>query len=59
MDEMRAMLDSLMGKDRNEAASEKAKKRKQTFTDPDVCRYYLLDFCPHDLFPGTKSHLGR
>ncbi|SBT80410.1 U1 snRNA associated protein, putative [Plasmodium malariae] len=55
MEEMRSLLDSLMGKDRNETDS----KKKHTFKDENVCKYYLIDFCPHDLFPNTKSDIGR
>ncbi|CRH01399.1 U1 snRNA associated protein, putative [Plasmodium relictum] len=56
MEEMRSLLDSLMGKDRNEMDS---KKKKYSFKDENVCKYYLIDFCPHDLFPNTKSDIGR
>ncbi|SCL96522.1 U1 snRNA associated protein, putative [Plasmodium berghei] len=52
---MRSLLDSLMGKDRNEMSS----KRNYSFKDENVCKYYLIDFCPHDLFPNTKSDIGR
>ncbi|CAA9989622.1 U1 snRNA associated protein, putative [Plasmodium knowlesi strain H] len=55
MEEMRSLLDSLMGKDRNETDA----KKKHTFKDDNVCKYYLIDFCPHDLFPNTKSDIGR
>ncbi|ETW28130.1 hypothetical protein PFFCH_04481 [Plasmodium falciparum FCH/4] len=55
MEEMRSLLDSLMGKDRNETDS----KKKYSFKDENVCKYYLIDFCPHDLFPNTKSDIGR
>ncbi|GAW82560.1 hypothetical protein, conserved [Plasmodium gonderi] len=55
MEEMRSLLDSLMGKDRNETDS----RKKHTFKDDNVCKYYLIDFCPHDLFPNTKSDIGR
>uniref|UniRef100_A0A8C9GDW4 Luc7-like protein 3 n=1 Tax=Piliocolobus tephrosceles TaxID=591936 RepID=A0A8C9GDW4_9PRIM len=55
MEEMRSLLDSLMGKDRNETTS----KKKYSFKDDDVCKYYLIDFCPHDLFINTKSDIGR
>ncbi|CRG94722.1 U1 snRNA associated protein, putative [Plasmodium gallinaceum] len=56
MEEMRSLLDSLMGKDRNEMDSQ---KKKYSFKDDNVCKYYLIDFCPHDLFPNTKSDIGR
>ena len=52
------MLDSLMGKDRNEPVCDRHRARKQRFTDEEVCKYYLVDFCPHDLFPNTRSNLG-
>ncbi|SBS86631.1 U1 snRNA associated protein, putative [Plasmodium ovale] len=55
MEEMRSLLDSLMGKDRNETDS----RKKYSFKDENVCKYYLIDFCPHDLFPNTKSDIGR
>eukprot|EP01055_Gregarina_sp_Pseudo9_P000538 Gregarina_sp_Pseudo_9__537@NODE_1347_length_1671_cov_4_926471_g1258_i0_p1_GENE_NODE_1347_length_1671_cov_4_926471_g1258_i0NODE_1347_length_1671_cov_4_926471_g1258_i0_p1_ORF_typecomplete_len458_score137_97LUC7/PF03194_15/5_8e75FdhE/PF04216_12/0_0011ZnC2H2_12/PF18112_1/1e04ZnC2H2_12/PF18112_1/0_053KMP11/PF03037_16/0_04KMP11/PF03037_16/3_4e03DUF4407/PF14362_6/0_31Vps53_N/PF04100_12/0_47LPP/PF04728_13/32LPP/PF04728_13/17CAMSAP_CC1/PF17095_5/5_2e02CAMSAP_CC1/PF17095_5/0_37DUF1811/PF08838_10/5_8e03DUF len=57
MDEMRALLDSLLGVDRN-ALPEQRQNRQQRFNDSDVCRYFLVDFCPHDLFPNTRSDLG-
>eukprot|EP01053_Blabericola_migrator_P000148 Blabericola_migrator_1__147@NODE_1039_length_5629_cov_110_027508_g715_i0_p2_GENE_NODE_1039_length_5629_cov_110_027508_g715_i0NODE_1039_length_5629_cov_110_027508_g715_i0_p2_ORF_typecomplete_len513_score73_65LUC7/PF03194_15/1_8e75FdhE/PF04216_12/0_0013GRP/PF07172_11/0_021ZnC2H2_12/PF18112_1/0_061KMP11/PF03037_16/0_047KMP11/PF03037_16/9e03DUF4407/PF14362_6/0_38LPP/PF04728_13/38LPP/PF04728_13/14Antiadapt_IraP/PF10796_9/3_1e02Antiadapt_IraP/PF10796_9/0_61kleA_kleC/PF17383_2/1_1e04kleA_kleC/PF17383_2 len=57
MDEMRALLDTLLGADRN-ALPEQRQNRQQRFNDSDVCRYFLVDFCPHDLFPNTRSDLG-
>eukprot|EP00922_Rhytidocystis_sp_ex-Travisia-forbesii_P069160 GHVS01103184.1.p1 GENE.GHVS01103184.1~~GHVS01103184.1.p1 ORF type:complete len:445 (-),score=95.11 GHVS01103184.1:1154-2488(-) len=56
MDEMRAMLDSLMGRDRDRLTSS---GEKSSFRDEDVCKHYLVDFCPCELFPNTKSDLGR
>jgi len=29
-----------------------------TFTDPRVCRSYLVGHCPHDLFENTKFEQG-
>ncbi|KJP86921.1 hypothetical protein AK88_03430 [Plasmodium fragile] len=55
MEEMRSLLDSLMGKDRNETDA----RKKHSFKDDNVCKYYLIDFCPHDLFHNTKSDIGR
>lgn len=52
-----AILDSLMGADRNSVAAMDGGS-KATFKSSDVCHFYLLDFCPHDLFPNTKSDLG-
>jgi len=57
MDSTRALLDQLMGKDRNLTAEERPKRRKR-WDDEDVCPYYLNGFCPHDLFTNTKSDLG-
>ncbi|KAJ1749927.1 splicing factor [Coemansia sp. RSA 989] len=28
------------------------------YTDPDVCKDHLVDFCPHQLFTNTKVDLG-
>ena len=54
--QMASMLDELMGRNRNVAPNEKV--RELRWTDPDVCRYYLVTFCPHDLFTNTKMDLG-
>lgn len=53
----KALLDELMGKDRDLPLDQQKKKRLQ-FDDPQVCHYHLVAFCPHDLFPNTKSDLG-
>lgn len=47
-----------MGKDRNHPLHIRLKKRDH-FDDSDVCKYNLLSFCPHDLFPNTKADLGK
>jgi hypothetical protein len=57
MDSIRSTLDELMGKDRDVPLKERLSVNKH-FDRPEVCKYYLLDFCPHDLFPNTKSDLG-
>uniref|UniRef100_A0A8W8JJ75 Luc7-like protein 3 n=2 Tax=Magallana gigas TaxID=29159 RepID=A0A8W8JJ75_MAGGI len=50
------MLDELMGKDRNLAPTE---KRDQVhWSDPDVCKHFLVNFCPHELFTNTRADLG-
>ena len=54
--EIAAMLDELMGRDRDMLPSEKRDLPK--FSDSDVCKYYLLGMCPHDLFVNTRSDLG-
>lgn len=53
--DMAAMLDELMGRDRNLLPSE---AKEYHFYDDDVCKYYLVGLCPHDLFVNTKNHLG-
>merc|ERR1711977_108791 len=50
------MLDELMGRNRNIHPNEKVKEI--TWEDPQVCRYYIVQFCPHDLFTNTKADLG-
>ena len=58
MDKIREELNELMGKDRNHPLHIRLKKRDH-FDDPDVCKYNLVAFCPHDLFPNTKADLGK
>ncbi len=41
-----------MGKDRNKAGAVLIKE--ETYDASDVCKYFLISFCPHDLFPNTK-----
>merc|ERR1711971_113832 len=54
--ELAAMLDELMGRNRSIHPNEKVKEI--TWEDPQVCRYYIVQFCPHDLFTNTKADLG-
>lgn len=51
-----AMLDELMGRNRNVGPDENAKELE--WSDPEVCRYYVVNFCPHELFTNTKADLG-
>jgi len=57
----RQLLDQLMGKDRNKALSQRKGQSgpPQSWRSSDVCKPYLLDFCPHDLFPNTRADLGK
>jgi len=55
MDATRALLDELMGKDRN--TLEKG-GRATHFSDPEICKHFLCGFCPNELFINTKSDLG-
>jgi hypothetical protein len=52
-DYARKLLDELMGPDRNSE-----RKIAKNFYDPDVCKDYLVAFCPHELFLNTKADLG-
>ena len=54
--EIAAMLDELMGRNRNSGPDDKLPDI--TWEDQGVCRYYLVNFCPHDLFTNTKADLG-
>jgi len=49
----RALLDKLMGEHRNEGEA-----KQKAYSDPTVCRYYLLGMCPHDLLNNTKEDPG-
>uniref|UniRef100_A0A2P2I2Y9 Luc7-like protein 3 n=1 Tax=Hirondellea gigas TaxID=1518452 RepID=A0A2P2I2Y9_9CRUS len=51
-----ALLDELMGRNRNINPNDS--NNKLTWESPEICRHYLVKFCPHDLFTNTKSDLG-
>ncbi|XP_047736148.1 luc7-like protein 3 isoform X2 [Hyalella azteca] len=51
-----ALLDELMGRNRNVNPNDC--NNKLTWESPEVCKHYLVKFCPHDLFTNTKSDLG-
>lgn len=50
------LLDELMGRDRDLGSEEK--KNDFTWDGPDVCKHFLVKFCPNDLFVNTKADLG-
>uniref|UniRef100_A0A2R5L9M8 Putative spliceosome subunit n=1 Tax=Ornithodoros turicata TaxID=34597 RepID=A0A2R5L9M8_9ACAR len=50
------LLDELMGRDRNLAPTEK--KNTCSWEDQDVCKHFLVKFCPNELFVNTKADLG-
>ncbi|KAK8710825.1 hypothetical protein V6N13_146134 [Hibiscus sabdariffa] len=58
MDAQRALLDELMGTARNLTEEEKKGYREIRWDDKDVCAFYMVRFCPHDLFVNTRSDLG-
>jgi len=53
MDAQRALLDSLMG-----AQRDSDEKLKQSWRDTIVCRDFLVAFCPYKLFEGSRLGLG-
>ncbi|RZC32641.1 LUC7 domain containing protein [Asbolus verrucosus] len=50
------LLDELMGRNRNVAPNEKVKELN--WEDPEYCKYFMVKFCPHDLFVNTRADLG-
>ncbi|KAK8693040.1 hypothetical protein V6N13_070639 [Hibiscus sabdariffa] len=58
MDAQRALLDELMGTARNLTEEEKKGYREIRWDDKEVCAFYMVRFCPHDLFVNTRSDLG-
>eukprot|EP00416_Gambierdiscus_australes_P036953 CAMPEP_0171115172 /NCGR_PEP_ID=MMETSP0766_2-20121228/87135_1 /TAXON_ID=439317 /ORGANISM="Gambierdiscus australes, Strain CAWD 149" /LENGTH=425 /DNA_ID=CAMNT_0011577509 /DNA_START=94 /DNA_END=1368 /DNA_ORIENTATION=+ len=61
MDEARKLLDSLMGSHRNVDRKEAKAKKGQNFKEDNICKLYLLGFCPQheDLFHSTKRDIGK
>lgn len=57
VDAMRAMLDELMGKERNLPPEERTGKGI-SYKDAEICKYSLAGLCPYGLFKNTKSDLG-
>merc|ERR1712200_245263 len=55
-DEARKLLDELMGRTRNLDPNDNPQNLR--WDDPDVCKYYLCGFCPHELFTNTRADLG-
>ncbi|KAM7494628.1 hypothetical protein LguiB_029237 [Lonicera macranthoides] len=58
MDAQRALLDELMGSARNLTDEERKGYKELTWDDKEVCGFYMVRFCPHDLFVNTRSDLG-
>lgn len=53
-DQMRAMLDQLMGTARNGEPQNAVK-----FSDSRVCKSFLVGCCPHDILATTRMDLGE
>lgn len=58
MDAQRALLDELMGAARNLTEEERKGYKEISWDDREVCAFYMVRFCPHDLFVNTRSDLG-
>jgi hypothetical protein len=58
VDVTRALLDELMGKQRD-APLDQRSNRKIAYSDPDVCKHELVSVCPNQLFKNTRSDLGE
>ncbi|CAI9302316.1 hypothetical protein Lser_V15G43701 [Lactuca serriola] len=58
MDAQRALLDELMGSARNLTEEERRGHKEISWDDKEVCGFYMVKFCPHDLFVNTRSDLG-
>lgn len=43
---------------RNLTEEEKKGYKEVTWDDKEVCGFYMVRFCPHDLFVNTRSDLG-
>jgi len=56
MDATRALLDQLMGPNRNKIDGSDEPEAK--WDDDKTCPYFLCGFCPHGLFKNTKEDLG-
>ncbi|XP_065081044.1 putative RNA-binding protein Luc7-like 1 [Ochlerotatus camptorhynchus] len=54
-DQMRAMLDQLMGTARNGESNRYSTK----FYDNKVCKSFLLGCCPHEILASTRMDLGE
>jgi hypothetical protein len=52
----KALLDQLMGADRNKSSFQGIREQWKEST---VCKPYLLDFCPMELFNNTKLFMGH
>ncbi|KAG4979246.1 hypothetical protein JHK85_033204 [Glycine max] len=57
MDAQRALLDELMGAARNLTEEERKGYKEVSWDDKEVCGFYMVRFCPHDLFVNTRSDL--
>uniref|UniRef100_A0A914VYA6 LUC7-like protein n=1 Tax=Plectus sambesii TaxID=2011161 RepID=A0A914VYA6_9BILA len=54
-EQMAQMLNELMGPRRNAVAGENIEIR---FDDEEVCKFFLVGYCPNEMFVNTKTDLG-
>jgi hypothetical protein len=54
-DSQRALLDSLMGINRNQ---DREQDEVKDWRDKRVCKAFLSGLCPHELFGNTKADMG-
>ncbi|CAH9069735.1 unnamed protein product [Cuscuta europaea] len=47
-----------MGASRNLTEEERKGYKELTWDDKEACGFYMVRFCPHDLFVNTRSDLG-
>lgn len=57
VDSARQLLDELMGRNRNIDPTSGLVKELH-WQDPENCLFFLVQFCPHELFINTKADLG-
>uniref|UniRef100_A0A8D8I1P7 Luc7-like protein 3 n=1 Tax=Culex pipiens TaxID=7175 RepID=A0A8D8I1P7_CULPI len=57
VDVARQLLDELMGRNRNLDPSVKGKALN--WEDEEFCTFFMVKFCPHDLFVNTRADLGQ
>lgn len=43
---------------RNLTDEERKEYKEISWDDKEVCAFYMVRFCPHDLFVNTRSDLG-
>lgn len=56
MDAQRALLDELMGRNRD---GDKPNEEVTDYRDQRVCKKFLCGLCPHDLFQNTKMDMNE
>lgn len=57
VDVARQLLDELMGRNRNLDPAVKGKELN--WEDEEFCTFFMVKFCPHDLFVNTRADLGQ